>query len=84
MSIRILENEKIKLDEHTTVEAVTVYATTRGEALSVNTESFVIGSILIVTEDGGMYMLDADGSCGGVWRSVKDGAPLTEDGGGRL
>ena len=76
MSIRIVQNEKIQLDEYTTVEAVTVYTTTREEALAVNTAGFVIGSTLLVTRDGSMYMLDADGSRGGVWRSVKDGAPL--------
>ena len=82
MSIRILQNEKIQLDEYTTVEAVTVYATTREEALTVQTEGFVIGSTLILPREGEMYMLDADGSRGGVWRSVKDGAPLTGGGEG--
>jgi hypothetical protein len=84
MSIRIVSHEKFILDEHSTAEEVTVYATTPAEALEVNTETFVIGSTLFVTGIGSAYMLDADGSCGGVWRSVKDGAPLTEDGGGRL
>jgi hypothetical protein len=29
-----------------------------------------------------MYMLDADGSRGGVWRSVRDGSALTDGGEG--
>jgi hypothetical protein len=82
MSIRIVQNDKIQLDEFTTVEAVTVYATTEEEALSVATDGFVIGSTLILTREGGMYMLDADGSRGGVWRSVRDGSALTDGGEG--
>jgi hypothetical protein len=82
MSVRIVPSEKIQLDEYTTVEAVTVYATTREEAMSVATDGFVIGSTLILIGEGGMYMLDADGSRGGVWRSVRDGAPLTDGGEG--
>lgn len=81
MSIRILQNRKIQLDEHSTVEDVTVYATTKEEALEVDTAEFVIGSTLILTRDGSMYMLDADGSRG-VWRSVKDGTPLFDGGEG--
>ncbi len=80
MSTRILSGARIALDEYTTAEEVTVYATTRKEALAVNTESFVIGSTLFITGEGGVYMLDADGSCGGVWRSVRDGSLLTEGG----
>lgn len=80
MSIRILPSEKIQLDEYTTVEAVTIYATTREEAASVPTDGFVIGSTLILTREGGMYMLDADGHRGGVWRSLRDGSLLTEGG----
>lgn len=80
MSTRILSGARIALDEYTTAEEVTVYATTRKEALAVNIESFVIGSTLFITEEGGVYMLDADGSCGGIWRSVRDGSPLAEGG----
>ena len=80
MSTRIVSGGKIALDEYTTAEEVMVYATTRKEALALNTETFVIGSTLFITEDGSIYMLDADGSSGGIWRSVRDGAPLTEGG----
>lgn len=82
MSTRILSGGKIALDEYTTAEDVTVYATTRKEALAINTDTFVIGSTLFITEEGGVYMLDADGSCGGIWRSVRNGSPLTEGGEG--
>jgi hypothetical protein len=82
MSTRILSGVKIALDEYTTAEDVTVYATTRKEALAINTDTFVIGSTLFITGEGGVYMLDADGSCGGIWRSVRDGSPLTEGGEG--
>lgn len=80
MSTRILSGARIALDEYTTAEEVTVYATTRREALAVDTRAFVIGSTLFITGDGSVYMLDADGSSGGIWRSVKDGTPLTEGG----
>ncbi len=80
MSTRIVSGKKVALDEYTTAEEVTVYATTGREALQVNTETFVIGSTLFLIEDGSVYMLDADGSSGGVWRSVKDGTPLTDGG----
>jgi galactose-1-phosphate uridylyltransferase len=50
--------------------------------MAINTDTFVIGSTLFITGEGGVYMLDADGSCGGIWRSVRDGSPLTEGGEG--
>ena len=81
MSIRMVSGKRIALDEFTTAEEVTVYATTRAEALTVDTTPFVIGSTLFVTGEAGVYMLDADGSSGGVWRSVNDGTELTEEGG---
>ncbi|MBE6652865.1 MAG: hypothetical protein E7610_05560 [Ruminococcaceae bacterium] len=80
MSTRIISGARIALDEFTIAEEVTVYATTRAEALAVDVGSFVIGSTLFIIGEGEVYMLDADGSSGGVWRSVKDGSVLQEGG----
>ena len=77
MSIRMVSGKRIALDEFNTAAEVTVYATTRAEALTVDTSSFVVGSTLFLTEEAGVYMLDADGSSGGVWRSMTDGSELT-------
>ncbi len=76
ISIRMVSEKRIALDEFTTAEEATVYATTRDEALTVDTSSFVVGSTLFVVGEAGVYMLDADGNSGGVWRSMTDGTEL--------
>ena len=74
MSIRKVTDDKILTDGFVTLEAVTLYATTRAEALGVDTSRFLIGSTLFITTEGQVYLLDADG---GIWRSIRDGSPLT-------
>ncbi|MCQ2429298.1 MAG: hypothetical protein MJ192_03095 [Clostridia bacterium] len=61
---------------HTYMEEVTVYTTTRSEALALDTEYFVQGSILFVIREAKMYMLDTDG---GSWYNVANGLKLEED-----
>jgi hypothetical protein len=73
VSIRKVTDDKILTDGFVTLEAVTLYATTRSEALKVDTSRFLIGSTLFITTEGQVYLLDADG---GIWRSVRDGSPL--------
>ncbi len=74
VSIRKVTDDKILTDGFVTLEAVTLYATTRAEALEVDTSRFLIGSTLFITTEGQVYLLDADG---GIWRSIRDGSPLT-------
>ncbi len=55
---------------------VTLYATTKAEALEIDVRQFQMASTLTVIEDGSVYMLDNDGDRGGKWRSVVDGTVL--------
>jgi hypothetical protein len=64
---------------HVFMEDVTVYVTTRQEALTVNSTRFVMGSLLYIIDEGTCFMLDADGA-EGIWRSMTDGKALGEGG----
>ena len=82
MSIRVESNGTAALHRGTfQMDDVIIYATTRAEALSLDRSRYMIGSILYVVREGGVYMLDADGN-EGVWRSMKDGAALQDGGDG--
>lgn len=82
MSIRVESNGSADLYRGTfQMEDVTVYATTRAEALSLDRSRYMIGSVLYVVSEGTVYMLDADGN-EGVWRSMKDGSVLGDGGDG--
>lgn len=80
MSIRIDSHEQMAVQNgHVFMEDVTVYVTTRQEALTVNSARYVMGSLLYIIDEGACYMLDADGA-EGIWRSMTDGTALTEGG----
>ena len=80
MSIRIDINDQIAVENGTRhmVDAL-VYATTAKEALEVDTSRFVMGSMLLVIDEGKSYILDDDGAKG-RWRDRCDGALLREGG----
>ncbi|MBO5510259.1 MAG: hypothetical protein J6B24_00855 [Clostridia bacterium] len=80
MNTRIDIHEQIAVEDgNTFMEDVTVYATTRQEALAVSTESFVKGSMLFIINEGRAFMLNEDGS-EGEWRDISNGSILTEGG----
>ncbi len=80
MSIRIDINDQIDVNNGTSqmVDAL-VYVTTAKEASEVDTSRFVMGSMLLVIDEGKSYMLDDDGA-GGRWRDRSDGTLLAEGG----
>lgn len=78
MSVRKDVNDIIRAGKNgeRVLEDVTLYATTKEEALGINTRGFQMASTLTIMESGGVYMLDDDGDRGGKWRSVTDGSVL--------
>jgi hypothetical protein len=80
MNTRIDIHEQIAVEDgHSFMEDVTVYATTRQQALAISTESFVKGSMLFIINEGRAFMLNEDG-LRGEWRDISDGSVLTEGG----
>ncbi len=59
------------------LEDVTIFVTTKEEALAIKILGFSIASTLTIIETGGVYMLDENGDRGGKWRSVVDGSLLS-------
>jgi hypothetical protein len=80
MSIRIEINDQIAVEggNRHMVDA-TVYATTAKEVSEVDTSRFVMGSMLLVIDEGKSYMLDDDGAKG-RWRDRGDGSLLEKGG----
>lgn len=78
MSVRKDVNKIVRAGKNgeRVLEDATVYATTRNEALEIDTRGFLMASSLTIMENGSMYLLDADGDRGGKWRSVVDGSEL--------
>lgn len=77
MSVRKDVNDVVVAGNGTRVLSdVTLYATTKEEALMIDTRGFLMASSLTVMEDGSMYLLDDDGDRGGKWCSVADGTQL--------
>ncbi len=75
MSIRTEINKTVRVDSagSRNMEDATIYATTKEEALSVDTSNLLIGSTLFILQSMDTYLLDADG---GTWRSTQDGESL--------
>ena len=75
MSIRTEINKTVRVDSagSRNMEDATIYATTKEEALTVDTSKLLIGSTLFILQTMDTYLLDADG---GAWRSTRDGEML--------
>lgn len=58
------------------MEDAALFATTREEALGIDTSGLVQGSVLVIIREGKMYLLDSDG---GTWCRSDSGRTLEED-----
>lgn len=82
MSIRVESNGFMAVEGGTVqMEDVNVYVTSREDLKDLDSSRYVMGSVLYVIREGGSYVLDDDGKKG-IWRSVRDGSPLTAGGDG--
>ncbi len=78
MSVRIDINDQIAIGTGERVmEDVIIYATTKEEAMEIDTGRFVMGSVLYVIDEGKTYMLNRDGR-EGIWRDLENGMSLGE------
>jgi hypothetical protein len=59
------------------MEDAALFATTRTEALGIDTSGLVQGSVLVIIREGKVYLLDRDG---GTWCRSDSGTTLEEDG----